>query len=267
MHIPVKVMSFNIHHGADSEGSYDLGRTAEVIRQSGAELIGLQEVDRYFSNRSRLEDTIGRLAAMLGMHYAYGANLDRPPAKPGMPRNQYGTAVLSKYPIMASHNHLLTSFGKEQRGLLETLIDINGIPVYFYSTHLGLDQEQRETQTNEILSIMGQNEGPQIVVGDFNARPHSPEMRKLTALFQEPWASLPEAYTIASNRPYAKIDYIWANEQLLLGDPADAVVMNVQASDHFPIISSLIVKRELVGRRIQETAAMNGAAMQAAAQE
>ncbi|CAG7625068.1 endonuclease/exonuclease/phosphatase family protein [Paenibacillus allorhizosphaerae] len=243
--MPLKVMSFNIHHGADSDENYDLEKTADVIRQSGAEVIGLQEVDRYYSSRSNLEDTIGRLAEMLGMHYAYGANLDRAPQQPGLPNSQYGTAVLSKYPILEQRNYALTSYGQEQRGLLETRIDMNAIPLYFYSTHLGLDAVQQQTQTDEILAIAGEKDGPKIIVGDFNARPYSPDMRRIAAAFQEPFASQPNAYTIDSKRPYAKIDYIWASDKLLLGDAERAQVIQTQVSDHLPIVGDLYVKREL----------------------
>ncbi|CAG7643679.1 hypothetical protein PAESOLCIP111_04525 [Paenibacillus solanacearum] len=243
--VPVRIMSFNIHHGADSGDTYDLEKTADAIRQSGAEVIGLQEVDRYYSTRSNLEDTVARLADMLGMHYAYGPNLDRAPQQPGLPNSQYGTAVLSKYPIVEQRNYALTSYGQEQRGLLETRIDMDGVPVYFYSTHLGLDAVQQQTQTDEILAIAGEKDGPVIIVGDFNARPYSPDMRRIAAAYQEPFVSKPDAYTIASNRPYAKIDYIWANDKLLLGDAERAEVVQTEVSDHFPIVSDLYVKREL----------------------
>jgi endonuclease/exonuclease/phosphatase family metal-dependent hydrolase len=244
LHKPsIKVMSFNIQHGASPDGVYDLEKTAEVIRQSGADVIGLQEVDRYYSNRSKGEDTIGRLSSMLGMHYAYGANVDRPPVQPGLPRSQYGTAVLSKYPMVQQHNHSLTSYGQEPRGLLETLIKVNGISVYFYCTHLGLDAEQQQTQTEEILSLMAQKQNhPLLLVGDFNATPDSSDIRRLAQLFQEPFADQPYAYTFDSRNPHAKIDYIWANDKWLLGDRHPAQVIPVQASDHFPIVCDLYLK-------------------------
>ncbi|WNQ11985.1 endonuclease/exonuclease/phosphatase family protein [Paenibacillus aurantius] len=242
-HVPFKVMSFNIHHGADAGNVYDLERIAAVIRESGADLIGLQEVDRYYSSRSNNEDTIARLAGMLGMHYAYGANLDREPAAPGQPRSQYGTAVLSKYPILYAENHLLTSYGQEQRGLLETRVEIEGTPVTFYSTHLGLDAAQQKVQTEELLAITGSRSGAQIVVGDFNAKPETPDMRMMAQAFQEPFVDRPDAYTFDAEAPSSKIDYIWANEQVLVGDRSEAQVIDTQASDHRPIISTLYVKR------------------------
>jgi endonuclease/exonuclease/phosphatase family metal-dependent hydrolase len=242
MDTAIKVMSFNIHHGADAGDNYDLQRTARVIRDSGADLVALQEVDRYYSSRSNMEDTIERLAVMLNMFYAYGANVDRTPAVPGFPRSQYGTAVLSKYPILYERNYVLTSYGQEQRGLLETLIDIAGIPVYFYSTHLGLDALQQRVQTEEILRITDQRNGPLIIAGDFNAQPDSPDMIKMAASYHEPFAGMPQAYTFDSINPSAKIDYIWTNHYLRLGDPFTAQVIRTRASDHLPIVCLLYVE-------------------------
>jgi endonuclease/exonuclease/phosphatase family metal-dependent hydrolase len=47
----VTVMSFNIHHGQGTDGVLDLERIARVIRASGADIVGLQEVDRHFGGR------------------------------------------------------------------------------------------------------------------------------------------------------------------------------------------------------------------------
>ena len=55
--IDVKVMSYNIHHAVGQDGILDLERIAKVIEDSGAEIIGLQEVDNHWSERSQFEST------------------------------------------------------------------------------------------------------------------------------------------------------------------------------------------------------------------
>lgn len=244
MHFPIKVMSYNIRHGADPFENYNLERIADVIRQSGAEIVGLQEVDRYYSNRSNNEDTIQRLSDMLGMQFAYGANLDHPPTQPGQPRSQYGTAVLSKYPIVQNQNYWLASNGQEQRGLLETTIAIQGVQLSFYCTHMGLSAVQREIHADEILGIMAKRSGPKILVGDFNARPYESVMTHFTKQLQNPFADQPDAFTFDSINPSATIDYILASSEIRLGERENARVIQTQASDHFPIISNLYLKRQ-----------------------
>src|SRR5918996_1263653 len=93
------VATYNIHHAAGVDGRLDLERGATEIERGGAEVVGLQEVDRHWSSRSEFVDQAGWLAERLGMHVVYAANLDREPLEPSQPRRQYGTAVLSEFPI------------------------------------------------------------------------------------------------------------------------------------------------------------------------
>ena len=55
----LRVASFNIHHGVGLDGKLDLDRIAEVVRSTGAEVVGLQEVDRHLSVRSGWIDQPG----------------------------------------------------------------------------------------------------------------------------------------------------------------------------------------------------------------
>ena len=89
-----------------------------LFEQSGADVIGLQEVDRHWDVRSNWVDQPAWFAQRLKMHYAYAANLDLPPVNPGEPNRQYGTAILSRYPIKAFNNTLLPKYpAGEHRGL------------------------------------------------------------------------------------------------------------------------------------------------------
>ena len=62
------------------------------------------------------------------MHVVFGANLDLEPPSPGTPRRQYGTAVLSRYPIISWSNTLLPKGdpAEEQRGLLSAVLSVHG---------------------------------------------------------------------------------------------------------------------------------------------
>jgi endonuclease/exonuclease/phosphatase family metal-dependent hydrolase len=79
----LKTLTFNIHHGAGVDGKLDLERVARTIEASGASVVGLQEVDRYFDARSNWVDQPAWLAARLKMDYVFAANLDWEPLEPG----------------------------------------------------------------------------------------------------------------------------------------------------------------------------------------
>jgi endonuclease/exonuclease/phosphatase family metal-dependent hydrolase len=241
----IKVMSFNIHHGG-TDAILDLKRIAELIKTTGADIIGLQEVDNHFSERSNFEDQAKWLAKYLGMHYAYGANLDYDPIQEGEHRSQYGTAVLSNYPILSAENHLLTTIPypenpTEQRGLLETMINVRGNHVHFYNTHLD-DQraEQRELQIKEIHDIANQKVGTSIFIGDFNATPESAEILKMTAQYKDVFAELGQNndFTFPADKPDSRIDYIFISEDVKI---CTGEVINTNVSDHLPITAELVL--------------------------
>lgn len=93
--VNLKVMSFNIHHGEGLDGELDIKRTAKVMKDTGAEIIGIQEVDRFYGDRSDFQDQARKLAKLLGYHYVFGANLNLEPETSNKNR-QYGTAVCNR---------------------------------------------------------------------------------------------------------------------------------------------------------------------------
>ena len=235
--IDVKVMSYNIHHAVGQDGVLDLERIAKVIEDSGAEIIGLQEVDNHWSERSQFEDQANWLADRLNMHYTYAPNLDRDPLNPGEHRRQYGTAVLSKYPIIYSKNHPLTKIGNtEQRGLLETTINIKGHHVKVYNTHLALTPDERIIEVRELVKIANESTNPKAIMGDLNAQPHTEEMKSLYGFYKDAFADQNDAYTIPAGNPNRRIDYIFTSKEI---ETAHAEVIETLASDHLPIITEL----------------------------
>ncbi|KKO52575.1 endonuclease [Paenibacillus sp. DMB20] len=237
------LMSYNIHHGVGLDGRLSLERIAEVIRDSGAEIVGLQEVDRFFGIRSAFKDQAKELAGLLGYHYAYGANLDFDPAEGQTERPQYGTAIVSKHPIIRSENVLLSSFGKEQRGILHAVVNVRGIHVNVYNTHLGLDVPGRMAQAQEIIDLVSVAEGPALLLGDFNAEPGSGELQLLlnSGLFVNGFQGMDDAYTFPVRNPSTIIDYILTSPSLRHDNQR---VIRTEASDHLPIVTDVVFKRK-----------------------
>ncbi|MFG6120961.1 endonuclease/exonuclease/phosphatase family protein [Thalassobacillus sp. B23F22_16] len=257
--IQVDIMSYNIAHGEGMDDVLDLQRVGDVIKDSGADIIGLQEVDRHWSERSNLEDQAKWLAEYLDMHYVYGANLDLDPAEEGNPRRQYGTAVLSKYPILDSENHLLTQIiepggHNEQRGLLETVINVKGSQLHFFNTHLGLKKEERLLNIEEIKSIIAKSDKKSVIVGDFNANPWDEEIQQITDVFADVFAELgmDDTYTYPTRyvdpitgeetEPTKRIDYIFSDKDLKV---ENAGLIETSASDHMPIMARFMLDREV----------------------
>jgi endonuclease/exonuclease/phosphatase family metal-dependent hydrolase len=242
---PFRVMSYNIHHGAGLDGALDLERLALLIEASGADVIGLQEVDRHWSERSEWLDQAAWFGDRLGMEYVHGANLDLDPPEPGAPRRQYGTAFLSKWPITASRNTFLPwEPGTEQRGLLEITIDFRGVPLRFGNTHLqhrAQDAALRVAQAQRVVELLGPSPARTFLVGDLNAVPGTPEIKVVAGVLADAWDTVGPrpGYTYPAEAPEFRIDYVFGSPD---AEPLRGDVTTTPASDHLPVTVHCVVR-------------------------
>lgn len=175
----LSAMTYNVHAGIGSDGAFDLARAADAIRQQRTDVVGLQEVDVHWSERSGFADEAAEPGRSPGMAVSFAPIYDLP----GGPRRQYGVALLSRYPILRARNHSITRLSTQDPdavpapapGFAEAVVDAPGGPVAVYVTHLDFrpDPAVRATQVREMLAIM---RGPrQVLLSDFNAEPCAPE--------------------------------------------------------------------------------------------
>ncbi len=181
----MRILTFNIHGWRTADGAPNWQQVANVIRASGADLIGLNEVYHPLADPStgsghRPESPnshsagplLDRIANELGMHAVFGPCL-RWPATDTMPEKSYGNGLLSRWPIIASAAHHLTPVPeKEQRGLLEGRILLpDGRTFTVYVTHLDhTDEAARLIQLRALRAwTVRDRNRPHVVMGDFNA--------------------------------------------------------------------------------------------------
>ena len=220
------VLTFNIHAGL-GPGGYDLDRIVREVRAWRADVVLLQEVDRY-RERTDFDDQPVELAARLDMHPAFGSNVRRAAVEEGGKRQEYGTLTLSRFPIVDDENVALPNEpGLEQRGLLRTTLDVDGAPVDVYNTHLQHTAGSiRRTQVRAIRDVLRGRDLPTIVGGDLNAEPASPALGLLTGWrLRDPWpvVGVDEGFTVPAGQPQRRIDFVLhddaftplAGEQLL----------------------------------------------------
>jgi endonuclease/exonuclease/phosphatase family metal-dependent hydrolase len=245
----LRVATFNIHHGVGLDGVLDLARIAATVERTGAEVVGLQEVDRHWSARSNFVDQATWLAQLLNMHLAFGANLDLDPPVPGAPRRQFGTAILSTYRIRATTNTLLPRpLGGEQRGLLEARIKVRGIPVRVFNTHLQHDsQVERLDQVAQIREVLATATESMVLLGDLNATPDSPEIAGLTDRLVDAWvtAGVGDGFTFDAATPHARIDYVMSSDNVVA---RTAAVVTTDAADHLPVVADLALPGQRLAR-------------------
>jgi endonuclease/exonuclease/phosphatase family metal-dependent hydrolase len=230
------VMTYNIRHGRGMDDRVDLERIARLIHEHRPDLVALQEVDRGVA-RTQGRDLPAELSRLTGMAVVFGKNIDHQ-------GGDYGNAVLSRHPVLASTNlHYRMLREGEQRGLLQTTIDLRGEQITFLSTHLDFrpDPAERLGNVTEIQAVTAARPGQlTIVAGDFNDHPGGAVHDALKATFVDAWeqAGRGPGFTHSSTQPRSRIDYVFVR-------PANgwkvtrAEVLPSLASDHLPFLVEL----------------------------
>src|SRR5690606_3673400 len=202
----LRVATFNIRHGTGLDERLDLERVARAIAATGADVVGLQEVDRHLG-RSDRTDQAAWLARHLGAHLAFGAAVDAPPPAPGRPRRQYGNAVLSWYPIRSAATVVLPRRQRpERRVLLDVRVAVGATPVRVLASHLqNRAPDERLVQARAVCDHLAAGSGPAVVLADLNARPGAPELEVLTGPLVDAWAAAGDGpgHTYDARTPHA----------------------------------------------------------------
>ena len=223
----LKVISYNIHHSANAREEPTLDQIGAYIKKSGADLVGLQEVDS-LCHRSGNQDQMKLLAEMTGMYYAFYRHF----AYDG---GAYGLGVLSKFPILEEDNDRITSLrgGRiESLAQLSVRVNIGKSEILFSTVHFGLDQATRLVQAREVLEHLG-GDLPVILTGDFNALPDTEEIQLIDQVY--PMQDLRYQPTFPYDRPIKKIDYIFASPEVRKSLTKVWVPLHVVHSDHLPL--------------------------------
>jgi endonuclease/exonuclease/phosphatase family metal-dependent hydrolase len=228
----LSIMSYNIHRGQDSDNNDKLEEMAELIIKSGADIVGLQEVDS-FCFRSGQIDQAKKLAELTDMQVEFVRHFE-------YDGGAYGLALLSKFPISDIKNHRLPATGnKETVAFLTANVHVSStLSLMVGVAHLDYrNANSRLTQANLIIDIYKDNNYPRILVGDINAEPGNKEISLLLDYFMD---TQPEDfYTFPAEKPIKKIDYIFIDKSQEI-KIIKKEVLNETYSDHLPILSTIV---------------------------
>jgi endonuclease/exonuclease/phosphatase family metal-dependent hydrolase len=232
------------------------------LRELKPDILCLQEV---------WEDSDGsqakKIADLLGYEYTYSKSFE-------IDGVSFGNAIISKFPILSSSSHLITTATKfnENRTLLHNVVYYEGYKVNVLCTHLNYKYEQSNIRQNQVAFILEYiskleiSNFPTILCGDFNADPLSEEIMQITGLrspiketvLRDAWQITNRdetGYTWSNNNYYAKrtlevdrrIDYIFVSKPTSkgLGHPIKSILVGTSPkdtmypSDHFGIMTYL----------------------------
>jgi endonuclease/exonuclease/phosphatase family metal-dependent hydrolase len=220
----IRVATWNIH----SARSAPLAQIADDIRQTGADVIALQEVDRH-ARRTGSVDQAVTLAAMLEFHYAYAASVQ-------LGGGDYGLAVLSRWPLTDVVRHRVGPAGDgEPRIILEVVVCALGRRLRLLNHHADTSPAARQQNLAGLNDVVrARNGDPTIVLGDFNSRPDDHGIRALLdSGFVDPAAG-PDTPTNGEGR----IDYLLVDRSLAEA-VQDSRVWKSSRSDHDALVAAL----------------------------
>ena len=229
--VKLKVMTYNIHRGIGKNEKLDLNAVADVIKSSDAKIIALQEVERH-SIRTVFQDQIKQLSVNTDMNYAYGKSIN-------VLNGEYGNGLLSKYPIEEYKVYDMPSFD-EQRTVLRSVVNIGGYRLAVYNTHLGLKEAERKEQVDFIMQMVGTETIDYILMGDMNTK--SDKLALIANSMQDSAIGNEKLQqsTFDEKGVQERIDYIFVSPAIQV---TDYDVLISEASDHYPVVSELVVNK------------------------
>ena len=231
----LRVLQFNIRAARSGGGYVDLPQIAAEIEAVRPDLVSLNEVDTD-TTRTRVDEP-AYLAGATGLHVVYGPNL----IYDGGP---FGNAILTRYPVLDSHNLRLPGTpGLEPRGLLTVVVSVDGQKVAFSSTHLSDGDDGRQSRLLQALTVaraLRSMTAPTILAGDLNSTPSDVPARILRGDLldaQEEGGTGP-GDTYPQTNPSGRFDYILYDRQLA-AVPGSTQVRGSRSSDHRSVFTKL----------------------------
>ena len=223
--------SFNICSAHFREGRYteeNLKRLAECVEESCADVVCLQEVDRGAARSERV-DMPAYLSEHTELKHHYFIKIR------DFQGGEYGTAILSRYPITESRTlnypvHVAT----QGTSCGYVTLDVEGSGITVFNTHLSVENEESNTETlcclADILSQYKQERGSLICCGDFNTSP-----RKVSRYI--PWIKLAHEglYTYAER----SIDHILYIGDVTVSNTRLFDTQSDRATDHHMVLTEV----------------------------
>lgn len=226
--IVLRVLAYNIRHGAGIDDSVDLRRAAAVINRLRPDLVALQEIDSATTRTAGI-DQAQRLGTLTNMNAVFGGFME-------YREGQYGMALLSRYPIVEFTNHRLPD-GLEPRTALAIAVqppDFLG-SIVMVGIHLYATEAERLAQAERLIDIFADDPRPVVLVGDFNSQPESP----VIDLLSRRWSIPPKSgnrLTFPSDQPAREIDYVMLRPAARFEVLEYRVIDEPVASDHRPVL-------------------------------
>lgn len=230
----LRLMAYNIRHGAGMDGCVDLPRIASAISRYAPDVVLLQEVDERCGRTDRV-DQMQVLGQLTDMHHFFGAFR-------AFDGGRYGMGVLCKAPLAEP-----AQYGWESGDIARCWIAVQGTwgtdwdAVVFTGIHLYTDPELRLQQAERVRDLFASASHPIVLAGDFNCEPGAPAAELLDAHWQRATKE-GDRYTFPADVPTKEIDFVFARPVHRIRVQRCWVGSEAMASDHRPVLADLALQ-------------------------
>ena len=218
----ITVMTFNIQEANDADAQKSFEQQLAVIRKVSPDILALQESD---SARISLNnnDYVRFYADCLGYFSYYG---------PSTVTGTFGTAILSKYPLLNTRT-VYTYSDTDEIGIAEAEIDVDGYPITIYDVHPDGTDLAKMTFVQALLEL-SQDKPYVIALGDYNLPDTQLAYQLLDGVFTNAWTSVyptkisPDGVDMSGSN---RIDHIFVSHSLGVRNPV-YLLPPASGSDH-----------------------------------
>jgi endonuclease/exonuclease/phosphatase family metal-dependent hydrolase len=220
----LRIATFNVKHGDDGSGAVDLRRLGAACAALSADVLAVQEVDR-FARRAGFRDEMRIIAKATGLQAVFGEAARRR-------WRRYGNVLLARGPISDVEVIRLPRPSEgEQRVAIVARVAVNGVTLSVGATHLSFRQGEGLPQLDVLLGALAQRESPRVLLGDLNLRAELVE----PAVTAAGYALAPTGPTFPTSAPRTRIDFVAVSGC----DVLSASTPTVGMSDHLPILAEI----------------------------
>jgi endonuclease/exonuclease/phosphatase family metal-dependent hydrolase len=222
----VRVASYNVKHGDDGDGRVDLRRLGAACASLSADILAVQEVDR-FARRAGFRDEMRVIARATGLRAVFGEAARRK-------WRRYGNLLLARGPITEVGTLMLPRpAGGEQRVAIVARVDVDGMAVSVGATHLSFRKGEGAVQLDVLLAALADRDAPRLLLGDLNIGPEVVE----PAVTAAGYTLAVTGPTFPATAPRSRIDFVAVSGLAVVSASTPAPGM----SDHLPVVAELRV--------------------------
>ena len=223
----IRVMTWNIHGTLGRNRRFDLEKVVALILRADPDIVALQEID---SRRDANGDPFLILQEMLG-HHGIGAKSII------TEDGEYGQMLMSRWPFHDTEVHDISYGEFEPRRAIRARIETPYGMLHVAATHLGLSINERRTQAQALLKIIG-DATPFVLLGDFNDWFWPGSVRHI---LRHVLPDRSRYRTFPSFCPLLRLDRIYCRPSgLLMQAWTDGQARHL--SDHLPVIGDVMLE-------------------------